>query len=495
MVCIHDVKMPLLRSTVAMSSTANETTISRLSAAVGPQGIYTDATELEPYVVDWRGIYRGNARAVVRPANVEQVSAVMKICAETKTPVVPQGGNTGMCGATVPNARDNPVIIALGRMNRIRNVDPLNNTMTVEAGCVLANIQQGAAEVDRLFPLSLGAEGSCQIGGNLSTNAGGVNVLRYGNTRDLVLGIEAVLPDGRIWNGLRSLRKDNTGYDLKHLFIGAEGTLGIITAAVLKLFPRPSATATAWMAVPSPDAALALFAAMRTHFGDRITAFELISRNCLELVLKHIPGTRDPLSSPREWYVLTELGDTSSGDTLRSELEIALEKTINNQIVIDVTLAQNQSQSQALWRIRESIPEAARGESGMLYRHDIAVAVGQIPAFIRDGQAALEKHFKGTHVICFGHLGDGNLHYNTYVEGRLRSDAAAREANDVTTVIYDIVKQYKGSFSAEHGIGMAKVEELVRYKDPLEVDLMHTVKRALDPDGIMNPGKVLQRVV
>jgi FAD/FMN-containing dehydrogenase len=473
------------------SPAPRDAALGRLAAAVGAQAFSTDPAELEPHVVDWRGIYRGGAAAVVRPANAEQVAAIVKICAETKTPLVPQGGNTGMCGATVPDAALNPVVIALGRMNRIRNVDPLNNTMTVEAGCVLASIQQAAADANRLFPLSLGAEGSCQIGGNLSTNAGGVNVLRYGNTRDLVLGIEAVLPDGRIWNGLRSLRKDNTGYDLKQLFIGAEGTLGIITAAVLKLFPRPSATATAWMAVPSPDAALQLFAAMRTQFGDRITAFELISRACLDLVMKHIPGTRDPLNTPYAWYVLTELGDTSSDAALRGELENTIEKSLEKQIVIDATLAQNQAQSQALWKIRETIPEATRGEAGMLYRHDIAVAVGEIPAFIRDGQAALEKHFKGANIICFGHLGDGNLHYNTYIDGRLRSDATAREAHDVTTVIYDIVKQYKGSFSAEHGIGMAKVEELKRYKDPVEVDLMRTVKRALDPLNIMNPGKVL----
>ncbi len=474
-----------------MSSISRTATINRLGAAVGAQGIFTDAADLEPYVNDWRGIYHGAAAAVVRPANVEQVAAIVKICAETHTPLVPQGGNTGMCGATVPDAQLNPVVIALGRMNRIRNVDALNNTMTVEAGCVLANIQQAAVDANRLFPLSLGAEGSCQIGGNLSTNAGGVNVLRYGNTRDLVLGLEAVLPDGRIWNGLRSLRKDNTGYDLKHLFIGAEGTLGIITAAVLKIFPKPSATATTWLAVPTPDAALNLFSLLRQHFGDRINAFELISRACLELVMKHIPGVRDPLNAPHQWYVLTELGDASPGDTLRMALESALEKAMTQGLVTDAMLAENSGQSQALWRIRESIPEAARSESGMLYRHDIAVAVGEIPAFIRDGQAALEKHFTGTHIICFGHLGDGNLHYNTYVEGRLRSDAAAREAHDVTTVIYDIVKQYKGSFSAEHGIGIAKVAELVRYKDPVEIDLMRTVKRALDPQGIMNPGKVL----
>ena len=474
-----------------MTTESRPATISRLGAVVGAQGIFTDAAELEPYIHDWRGIYHGAAAAVVRPATVEQVAAVVKICAETKTPIVPQGGNTGMCGATVPNPRDNPVVIALGRMNRIRNVDPLNNTMTVEAGCVLANIQEAASEADRLFPLSLGAEGSCQIGGNLSTNAGGVNVLRYGNTRDLVLGIEAVLPDGRIWNGLRSLRKDNTGYDLKHLFIGAEGTLGIITAAVLKLFPRPSSSATAWMAVPDPDAALNLFSLLRQQFGDRITAFELISRDCLQLVLKHIPGTRDPLNAPHPWYVLTELGDASPSDALRTELENALEKAMEKQLVIDATLAENQGQSKAMWRIRESIPEAARDEPGMLYRHDIAVSVGQIPAFIRDGQKALEKRFRDTQIICFGHLGDGNLHYNAYVEGRQRTDPAASAASDVTTVIYDIVQQYKGSFSAEHGIGMAKVDELVRYKDPVEIDLMRMVKRALDPAGIMNPGKVL----
>jgi FAD/FMN-containing dehydrogenase len=428
---------------------------------------------------------------VVRPANAEQVAAIVKICAEAGTPIVPQGGNTGMCGATVPNPKDEPVVIAMARMNRIRDVDVLNNTMTVEAGCVLANIQQAAADADRLFPLSLGAEGSCMIGGNLSTNAGGVNVLRYGNTRDLVLGIEAVLPDGRIWSGLRSLRKDNTGYDLKHLFIGAEGTLGIITAAVLKLFPRPASSATAWLAVPSPESALELFSLMRGQFGDRITAFELIERDCLDLVLQHIPGTRDPLAMRHTWYVLTELGDASPGDALRGELEGVLGAAMEKQLVIDATLAENQTQSRALWKIRETIPEACRDEPGMLYRHDIAVAVGRIPQFIRDGRAALEKHFKDTRLVCFGHLGDGNLHYNAFVEGRLRSDPAAREAHDVTTVIYDIVKQYKGSFSAEHGVGIAKLDEMKRYKDPVEIDLMRTIKRALDPRGIMNPGKVL----
>ncbi|MBS1218418.1 MAG: hydroxyacid dehydrogenase, partial [Proteobacteria bacterium] len=389
--------------------------ISALNTLLGPQGVLTAAADLEPYVVDWRGVYRGAAAAVVRPANTAQVAAVMKLCAETRTPLVPQGGNTGMCGASVPNAAGNEIVLSLARMNRILEVDPLNNTLTAEAGCVLAAIQQAAAAVDRLFPLSLGAEGSCQIGGNLSTNAGGVNVLRYGNTRDLVLGLEVVLPDGRIWNGLRGLRKDNTGYDLKHLFIGAEGTLGIITAATLKLFPRPAANATAWMAVRDPEAALQLLALMRRHCNDRITAFELISRHSLELVWKHVPGTRDPLAEPSPWYVLTELADAGDEPALRRDLEQALEDALQEELVVDAVIAGSRTQAQALWHMRESIPEGARQEPVMVYRHDIAVAVGRIPEFIREAQAALEARFPTVQLICFGHLGDGNLHYNAYL--------------------------------------------------------------------------------
>ncbi|MGE0558077.1 MAG: FAD-binding oxidoreductase [Burkholderiales bacterium] len=465
--------------------------IASLKTLLGAQGVLTDATDLEPYVVDWRGVYRGAAAAVARPANTQQVAAVMKLCAETGTPLVPQGGNTGMCGASVPDAGGREIVLSLARMNKILDVDPLNNTLTAEAGCVLANIRQAAADADRLFPLSLGAEGSCQIGGNLSTNAGGVNVLRYCNTRDLVLGMEVVLPDGRIWNGLRGLRKDNTGYDLKHLFIGAEGTLGIITAATLKLFPRPAASATAWMAVRDPEAALRLLALMRRHCNDRITAFELISRHSLELVWKHVPGTRDPLAAPSPWYVLTELADAGDEQALRADLERTLEAALAEDLVVDVVIAENRGQAQALWHMRESIPEGARQEPVMVYRHDIAVAVGRIPEFIREAQAALEKRFAGVRLICFGHLGDGNLHYNAYLPERLRSDAAAREAHDVTETVYDIVQRYGGSFSAEHGIGLSKVAELARYKSAVELDLMRSVKRALDPQGLMNPGKVL----
>ena len=465
--------------------------IAALNKLLGPQGVLTAAADLEPYVVDWRGVYRGAATAVVRPANTAEVAAVMKLCADTGTALVPQGGNTGMCGASVPNAHGREIVLSMARMNKIIDVDPLNNTLTAEAGCVLANIQQAAADAGRLFPLSLGAEGSCQIGGNLSTNAGGVNVLRYGNTRDLVLGLEVVLPDGRIWNGLRGLRKDNTGYDLKHLFIGAEGTLGVITAATLKLFPRPAANATAWMAVRDPEAALQLLTLMRRHCNDRITAFELISRHSLELVWKHVPGTRDPMAAPSPWYVLTELADAGDEQALRADLERALEEALTEDLAVDAVIAENRTQAQALWHMRESIPEGARQEPVMVYRHDIAVAVGRIPEFIREAQAALEKRFAGVRLICFGHLGDGNLHYNAYLPDRLRSDAAARDAHDVTETVYDIVRQYGGSFSAEHGIGLSKVAELVRYKSPVELDLMRTVKHALDPQGLLNPGKVL----
>ena len=474
-----------------LSRSGHMSIIERIAAAVGPQGLITDARDMEPYVVDWRGMVRGTTPAVVRPADTQQVAAVVKICAETQTPVVPQGGNTGMCGASVPHADGREIVLSLARMNRILEVDALNNTATVEAGCVLANIRQAAAEAGRLFPLSLGAEGSCQIGGNLSTNAGGVNVLRYGNTRDLVLGLEVVLPDGRIWNGLRSLRKDNTGYDLKHLFIGAEGTLGIITAAVLKLFPQPKSTATAWTAVPHPEAALELLALLRQHCGDRVAAFELISRNCLDLVLRHIPGTRDPLSAAHAWYVLTGLSDSREGDVLRGELEQALAAAMERGLLTDAVIAENQTQAQALWRMREVIPEAARAETGMLYRHDIAVAVSRVPAFISEAQSALKQRFPGVNVICFGHLGDGNLHYNAFVAGRNRDVAAARDAHDVTEVVYDIVQRYQGSFSAEHGIGLFKVDDLKRYKSAVELELMRTLKHALDPHNLMNPGKVL----
>jgi FAD/FMN-containing dehydrogenase len=464
--------------------------LERIGGIVGPQGLLTDPHDLEPYLVDWRGFYRGAAAAVVRPAATEQVAAVVKVCAETGTAIVPQGGNTGMSGAATPPAAGGAIVLQLGRMNRILGLDALNNTITVEAGCILANIQQAARDAGRLFPLSLGAEGSCQIGGNLATNAGGISVLRYGNARDLTLGLQVVLPDGRVWDGLRGLRKDNTGYDLKQVFIGSEGTLGIITAAVLKLSPVPRTTVTALIAVAAPAAAVELLALLRDECGDRISAFEIISRRCVELVLEHIPGTREPLAHAHPWYVLAELAEASADGPLRGEFERALERAVGRGLALDAAIAESGAQRAAFWRIRETIPEASRGE-GLLYRHDISIPVSRIPEFIGEAGAALERAFPGARVICFGHLGDGNLHYNCFVPGRNRGDAAALAATDVNRVVLDVVQRYSGSISAEHGIGQAKREELARYKGELEIEMMRMLKRAFDPRNIMNPGKVL----
>ncbi len=464
--------------------------IARLAAIVGPGGLVTDPAAMAPYLTDWRELYQGRAAVIVRPANTGEVAAVVRLCAATRTPIVPQGGNTGMCGAATPDASGNAIVMALGRLNRIIEVNALNNTMTVEAGCILANIQQAALEAERFFPLSLGAEGSCQIGGNLATNAGGSNVLRYGNTRDLVLGLEVVVSDGRVWDGLRGLRKDNTGYDIKHLFIGAEGTLGIITKAVLKLFPRPRASVTAMAAIRSADAAVELLALLRRHCGDRVSGFEILSRNCLEMVLRQIPGTRDPLPQAAPWYILAELTDSHEDSAIRAELESALAAGIERKLVSDAVIAASQQQAQAFWKLRDTIPDAARVE-GLVYRHDVAVTVSRIPEFIIAASSALEARFPGVRIICFGHVGDGNLHFNAFVPGRERSDPEARAATDVNRVVHDIVYQFGGSVSAEHGIGQAKRGELERYKGGVELELMRTLKQALDPHNLMNPGKVL----
>jgi len=475
----------------ARSTTARAVPVlERIRAVVGAEGMITDVRDMEPYVEDWRGIYRGATPAVVRPASTAEVAAVVRICAETGTPVVPQGGNTGMCGAATPSEAGNEVVLNLARMNRIREVDALNNTITVEAGCILASVQQAALDADRLFPLSLGAEGSCQIGGNLATNAGGVNVLRYGNARDLTLGLEVVLPDGRVWDGLRGLRKDNTGYDLKHVFVGSEGTLGVITAAVLKLFPRPRASVTALVAVPDPAAAVAMLGLLRGECGERVSAFELISRLCLELVLKHIPDTREPFPAAHPWHVLAELADVSGQGTLRESFERGMALAVERGFARDAVIAEAEAHRRALWRMREAVPEASRTE-GLVYRHDIAVAVSRVPEFIAAARAALERAYPGVRIICFGHLGDGNLHYNAFVPGRRREDPAAREATDVARLVNDVVHRFGGSFSAEHGIGQSRRGELAHYKSAVELELMRALKRTLDPRSIMNPGKVL----
>ncbi|MGE5089749.1 MAG: FAD-binding oxidoreductase [Candidatus Levyibacteriota bacterium] len=460
----------------------------RLARIVGERGVVTGEADMAPYLTDWRRAFSGRALAVARPASTDEVAAVVGLCAEEGIPVVPQGGNTGMCGGAIADDSGRSVVIAMGRMNRILDVDARNNTATAEAGCVLADLQAAAARERRLFPLSLAAEGSCQIGGNVSTNAGGINVLRYGNTRELTLGLEAVLPDGSVWNGLRSLRKDNTGYDLKQLFIGGEGTLGIVTRVVVKLHPAIRERITVMAAVPTVDAAVELLAQLREHCGETISAFELVSRRCLELVLQHAPGARDPFTDTSPWYVLSEVGDTHAGSGLRDRLEAGLLAASEGGIVGDAAIAESMAQRETLWRLREALPEAIRAE-GLAFRSDVAVAVGRVPAFVAEAESDLTRAFPGIRIVCFGHVGDGNLHFNALPN----RDAAlsADWTREVARVLYDAVGRYGGSISAEHGIGQAKRGELARCKSELEMTLMRQVKRMLDPGGLMNPGKLL----
>jgi FAD/FMN-containing dehydrogenase len=452
-----------------------------LGEIVGAANVLTAPEDTKSYFTDWRRQYSGTAECVVRPASTREVAAVMALCARDAIAVVPQGGNTGLVGGSVPTGQRREIVLSLNRLNRIRAIDVLNDTATVEAGCVLAAVQRAAEEVGRLFPLSLAAEGSCQIGGNLSTNAGGVNVLRYGTAREQVLGLEVVLPDGRVWDGLRALRKDNTGYDLKQLFLGAEGTLGIITAAVLRLFPRPTATATAWIALDSPRAAVQLLALLRERIGDRLSAFELISRACLEAVLVHSPEVHDPLDAVHPWYVLAEFGDSGATDLLRERVESVLGDCAERGALRDAAIAQSLEQTRGLWRIRETIPEAQFTN----VKHDISVPVSAIPQFVDQTGRALATAFPGVQIYCFGHVGDGNLHYN------VGSEALMPRREEVSRIVYDTLDAFGGSISAEHGLGQLKREEILRHKDPLELELMRALKRALDPKGLMNPGKVL----
>ena len=462
----------------------------KLTSIVGPQAIISQPEAMAPHLNDWRGRYRGDALAVVKPNTTEHVAAIVKLCAQTRTAIVPQGGNTSLCGASVPAEKCNAIVLNLTRMNKVRAIDLDNNTMTVEAGCVLAQIQQVAKENDRLFPLSLAAEGSCTIGGNLSTNAGGTAVLRYGNTRELTLGLEVVLPSGEIWNGLRGLRKDNTGYDLKQLFVGAEGTLGIITAAVMKLFPLPKSNATAFVGVTSPSQALQLFNQLRANCAERLTGFELISRLCLDFVLRHIPTTYDPLTAPFPWYVLIELSESATTLNATAMLEQELGNALEQSIAIDAVIAQNTAQSQALWALRENISEAQRFE-GASIKHDISVPISSVAEFLTHASAALEAAFQGIRVVAFGHMGDGNLHFNVS-RPLAQSDAEFfAQAHRINEIVHDLVHSMNGSISAEHGLGQLKRDEITRYKSKLELDLMRAVKRAWDPLGIMNPGKVI----
>jgi FAD/FMN-containing dehydrogenase len=452
-----------------------------LGRIVGEANVLTAPADTAPYFVDWRKQYSASALCVVRPANTAEVARIVALCAKHAIGIVPQGGNTGLCGGSVPTGKRPELVLSLTRMNRVRALDALNNTITVEAGCVLAAVQETAARAERFFPLSLAAEGSCQIGGNLSTNAGGVNVLRYGTAREQVLGLEVVLPDGRVLEGLRGLRKDNTGYDLKQLFLGAEGTLGIITAAVLRLYPAPTASATAWLAVANPERAVELLSRLREGLGDRMSAFELISAACLQAVLDHAPGTRAPLPAKHDWYVLGEFADSGPAQALRERVERALLECSEAGLLLDAALAQNVEQGRAFWRIRETIPEAQFTN----VKHDISVAVSQTPQFIELAGRALGAAFPGVRPYAFGHVGDGNIHYNVGPESMVKQ----REA--VNRIVYDTVAKLGGSISAEHGVGQLKREEIVQQKSAVEMDLMRALKRALDPHGVMNPGKVL----
>jgi FAD/FMN-containing dehydrogenase len=464
--------------------------IERLRQAVGVEQVLTDATTTAPFLTDWRGRYTGSAQAVVRPASTAEVAAVVRLCAESRTPLVPQGGNTGLVGGATPDTSGRAIVMSTTRLKRIREVDPLNGTLIAEAGCILQHVQQAAREAGRLFPLSLAAEGSATIGGNLSTNAGGTQVLRYGNARELVLGLEVVLPSGEIWEGLRALRKDNTGYDLRDLFIGAEGTLGVITAACLKTYPLPRAQATALFALHSLQDALQLLRMAQEAAGPALTTFEFFSDFCLGLVERHFSASRSPFAERHPQYVLAEVSDHESqahGDAL---LQALAERALEENRVADAAIAQSGAQARALWQLRELISEAQAAE-GHNIKHDIAVPISAIDRFVTETDALLAQHFGPVRMVTFGHLGDGNLHYNVSAPAGMgeRDFLALQPA--IYRCVHDQVALHAGSISAEHGIGQLKLDENRRYKSEVELSLMRSVKAALDPLGIMNPGKVI----
>jgi FAD/FMN-containing dehydrogenase len=457
---------------------------------LGPGACLEAPADVAPYLVDFRGLYRGATPLVACPASTADVAAVLAICNELRVGVVPHGGNTSYCGGATPGADGEEIVLSLRRLDRVREVDADNFSMTVEAGCLLADVQAAAEAADRYFPLSLGSEGSCQLGGNLSTNAGGLNALRYGVARELVLGLEVVLADGRLIDGLSSLRKDNTGYDLRDLFIGAEGTLGVITAASLKLHPRPRTLETAFLAVPDLAAAVTLLARLRTATGDGVTSFEFLPRIALELAARHIPGVADPFERPHPGYVLCEVSTSRVDPALRGLLEDALADAIASGLVLDAILAETLAQRGAFWRLRESVPEAQRAE-GASIKHDVAVPVTSLPRFAAEASAAVLALVPQGRLVAYGHVGDGNLHFNVSVPPGGDPAQFMDCAPAIHAAVHALVRAHRGSISAEHGIGRLKREELGRFKGAVDLDVMRAIKRALDPNGILNPGKVL----
>jgi FAD/FMN-containing dehydrogenase len=463
--------------------------LSRFGHIVGARHVVTEPADMERYLVEDRGLYHGRALCVVRPGKVEEVSRLVALCGETNTKIVPQGGNTGLVGGQIPSESGDEIVLSLARLTAIREVDAASNTMIVEAGVTLLRAQEEAEKADRLFPLSLASEGSCTIGGNLSTNAGGTAVLAYGNARDLVLGLEVVLADGRVLSNLSKLKKDNTGYDLKHLFMGAEGTLGIITAAVLKLFPRLRARTTAFVGLASPKDALSLLTLAQERAGSSLVTFELIPRIGIEFVLRHSPGARDPLSGRHAWYVLMELASQAEHG-LEETAQSLLADAIERGMAEDAALASSLDQRNDFWRLREHLSEVQKHEGGSI-KHDVSVPIAAVPAFIETAKTAVKAALPGARVVAFGHLGDGNIHFN--VSQPIGADKAAFLArwHEINDVVHGIVATYGGSVSAEHGIGRLKRDLLPKVKDPVALDVMRALKRTLDPKGLLNPGKVL----
>ena len=457
-----------------------------LKSIVGNRGWTTDAAALEPHLMERRGRLRGETAIMVSPSTTAQVADVVRACASEGVSVVPQGGNTGLCGGAIPDDSGEQVLLSLSRMKRIRSIDKVDSSILVEAGCILADVQKAAAESGQFFPLSLSAEGSCQIGGNLSTNAGGINVLRYGTARQQVLGLEVVLADGTVWDGLRTLRKDTAGFDLKQLFIGSEGTLGIITAATLKLWPHPGSTTTVLAALDAPGKAVELLARLHDEMGDNVQAFELMSDRCMRFVRRHIPDVRMPFGDDHPWFVLSEVN--AGGDP--EALEKCLMRVFDEGLVEDVVIAKNQAESDELWRLRHSISEAQKPEGANL-KHDISVPTGRIADFLTEGDRLIRKMMPTARLVAFGHVGDGNLHYNVAQPVGADGEAFLNEGLALTEAIYDLVASMKGSFSAEHGVGLFKKPYLERYRGGTEISLMRTIKGALDPQNTLNPGKVI----